>query len=109
MIPALFIFRLDLKLYLLVQSINLFNILFLVLGASALCFVTWNSAVKLLGAVKTSAYIHMVPVITAITSILVLQEKVTSVAVLGIALTLAGVFISENGISKKATGEFENE
>lgn len=109
MIPALFIFRLNLKLYPLAQPINLFNILFLGLGASALCFVTWNSAVKLLGAVKTSAYIYMVPVITVITSVLVLQEKVTGVAVLGIALTLAGLFISENRISKRAKGKFENE
>lgn len=109
MIPALFIFRLNFKLDPLAQPINLFNILFLGLGASALCFVTWNSAVKLLGAVKTSTYIYMVPVITVITSILVLQEKVTGAAVLGIALTLAGLFISENRITKKAKGEFENE
>jgi hypothetical protein len=34
--------------------------LYLGLGASALCFVTWNFAVKELGAVKTSVYIYMV-------------------------------------------------
>lgn len=35
------------------------DILYLGLGASALCFVTWNFAVKELGAVKTSVYIYM--------------------------------------------------
>lgn len=48
MIPALFIFRFELGLSRLTQPINLFNILFLGFGASALCFVTWNLAVKIL-------------------------------------------------------------
>lgn len=71
------------------------NLLFLGLGASALCFVTWNTAVKRLGSVKTSVYIYMVPVITAVTSALVLRERVTATAVCGIVLTLAGLLISE--------------
>lgn len=79
----------------------LFNILFLGLGASALCFVTWNFAVKILGCVKTSAYIYMVPVITTITSALILGEEITLGMVCGIALTLAGLFLSENKGAKK--------
>lgn len=78
-----------------------FNLLFLGFGASALCFVTWNTAVKQLGSVKTSVYIYMVPVITAITSALILQEKITPAAVCGILLTLAGLFISEKRTWKK--------
>ena len=71
------------------------NLLFLGLGASALCFVTWNLAVKILGSVRTSVYIYMVPVITTVSSALVLKEPVTMTAVCGIALTLAGLFLSE--------------
>lgn len=74
----------------------LLNLLFLGFGASALCFVTWNTAVKQLGSVKTSVYIYMVPVITAVTSALILHEKITPVAVCGIVLTLAGLFLSEH-------------
>lgn len=66
------------------------NLLFLGLGASALCFVTWNTAVKHLGSVKTSVYIYMVPVITAVTSAVILHETLTTTAVCGIVLTLAG-------------------
>jgi drug/metabolite transporter (DMT)-like permease len=77
------------------------NTLFLGLGASALCFVTWNVAVKLLGAVKTSVYIYLVPVITVVTSVLVLREAVTWVSVVGMALTVAGLFLSE----KKTKGK----
>lgn len=72
------------------------NLLFLGLGASALCFVTWNLAVKILGSVKTSVYIYAVPVITTVTSALILHEKVTPVMVCGIVMTLAGLLLSEN-------------
>jgi len=95
MIPALFVFPFELGMERFSGSANLFNILFLGLGASALCFVTWNTAVKILGAVKTSIYIYMVPAITVITSILVLHEKITWLAVCGTVLTVAGLFISE--------------
>jgi drug/metabolite transporter (DMT)-like permease len=77
------------------SPINLFNILFLGLGASALCFVTWNLAVRLLGAVKTSVYIYLVPVITVVTSMIVLHETITWMLALGMALTLAGLFLSQ--------------
>lgn len=79
------------------------NLLFLGLGASALCFVTWNFAVGTLGAVKTSVYIYMVPVITTAASALVLKETITGAAGLGILLTLCGLGLSES--SKKSKGE----
>ena len=101
MIPALFMFGFKPNINQMIQPVNLFNILFLGLGASALCFVTWNSAVKILGAVKTSVYIYMVPVITAVTSVIVLSETITGIAVFGILLTLAGLFISEPKTSTK--------
>lgn len=95
MIPALFLFNFELGLERFMQPLNLFNILFLGLGASALCFVTWNLAVKFLGAVKTSIYIYMVPVITVATSIIVLDDRITWMSALGTILTMTGLFISE--------------
>jgi drug/metabolite transporter (DMT)-like permease len=99
MFPALFIFDFHFGFSRFANSTNLTNILFLGLAASALCFVTWNFAVKLLGAVNTSIYIYMVPVITVITSMVVLHEKITPMAVLGTTLTLMGLFISESKLN----------
>ena len=93
MLPALFRFEAGWQRF--TNPVNLFNLLFLGLGASALCFVTWNTAVKMLGAVRTSVYIYMVPVITVAISILVLHETLTGMSVLGMALSLSGLFISE--------------
>lgn len=70
------------------------NLLYLGLGASALCFVTWSVSVKLLGAVRTSVYIYAIPVIAVVGAILILHERLSTAAVLGIVLTLAGLWIS---------------
>ncbi|MGI6499988.1 MAG: DMT family transporter [Anaerostipes sp.] len=96
MIPALFLFDFRLGLLRFMNPIYLLNIIYLGLGASALCFVTWNFAVRMLGAVKTSVYIYMVPVITVVTSILILHEQITPMAAIGTALTLMGLLLSEN-------------
>lgn len=95
MLPTLFFFDFRLELTRFANPLYLFNILFLGLGASALCFVTWNFAVKTLGAVKTSVYIYMVPVITVAASMAILHEKITPLAAAGTILILAGLFLSE--------------
>ena len=78
----------------LLQPARLLNLLYLGLGASALCFVTWNFAVGRLGAVKTSTYIYLVPVVTLVTSALTLGEPVTPLSAAGAALTVAGLLLS---------------
>ena len=77
---------------------NLLNLLFLGLGASALCFVTWNTAVRLLGAVRTSVYIYLTPVITIVASVLILHEPFTWMTGIGTVLTLAGLVLSEGRV-----------
>ncbi len=105
MVPALFLFDFEVRLERFADMTYLLNILYLGLGASALCFVTWNLAVKALGAVKTSVYIYMVPVITVVTSVLILKEPVTWVSIMGTVLAVAGLFLSE--YSGKGSGDSE--
>lgn len=85
--------------------VNWSNVVFLGLGASAFCFVAWTFAIKRLGAVQSSVYIYLVPVVTVITAALILQERITWMAALGTALTLAGLVVSEIrqfGVRRKA-------
>ncbi|MCL1854104.1 MAG: DMT family transporter [Clostridia bacterium] len=79
----------------LLKPLNLLNLLFLGLGASALCFVTWNTAVKLIGPVKTSVYIYLSPAVTILAAFLLLRDPLLPMALLGAALTLAGLIISQ--------------
>ncbi|MDR2897840.1 MAG: DMT family transporter [Spirochaetaceae bacterium] len=95
MLPVLLPFHFEWGFERFTRPVNIGNMLFLGLGASALCFVTWNFAVRVLGAVKTSIYIYLVPVITVVTSVIVLDEGITWMSALGTALTLVGLYLSE--------------
>lgn len=108
MVPALFLFDFRLELTRFAEPVYLFNILYLGFGASALCFVTWNFAARKLGAVKSSVYIYLNPVITVAASALILKESVTGMAVAGTLLTLAGLIISEKKIAKGKRGVEEH-
>lgn len=95
MLPVLLLSDTSLDIARLASPAILLNMLYLGFGASALCFLTWNYSVSVLGAVRTSAYLYLVPVITIAFSALVLSEPVTPLMVLGTALTLAGLMLSQ--------------
>ena len=59
--------------------------------ASMLCFLGWNWCLKRIGVVRATNFIYLNPVITMITSVLVLNERVTWMAILGAALILGGL------------------
>lgn len=75
------------------------NLLFLGLGASALCYLTWNKTLHTLGALRCSNYIYIIPVVTIVASALFLQEGITAKSLAGVLLTIAGLVISENKFS----------
>ena len=95
MVPAAFRMEFTLNLQRLANASNLFNMLFLGLMASAMCFVIWNWAVGILGAVKTTLYIYIVPVVTILTAAMILNETITPIALLGASLTFLGMFIAQ--------------
>jgi drug/metabolite transporter (DMT)-like permease len=67
------------------------NILTLGCVASMLCYTLWNLVLARLGTVRATNFIYLNPVITIITSWLVLDEKITWMAILGAILVLAGM------------------
>ena len=95
MLPTLFVLPVNRNWESVFKPVNLLNMLFLGLGASALCFVFWNLASKLLGAVKASIYIYIIPVVTVISSFFILHERITIMAGFGTGLTILGLFLSE--------------
>ena len=71
------------------------NLLFLGLVASATCYVMWNKAASIVGVVSVSAYLYLTPVVTVVASVIVLAEPLTWQIVLGVALTVTGLVLSE--------------
>lgn len=98
MIPFLFTseFNFDVNKILTFKSLS--NLLFLGIVASSLCYVVWNFAVDKLGVIKTNNYIYLIPAITLIFSVLILNEKITLFSSLGAILIFLGVYISEHGL-----------
>ena len=79
----------------LLNPVMVANLLFLGLVASATCYVMWNKSAGILGVVKASAYIYLSPIITVACSVAVLGEPLTWQIALGVALTIAGLVLSE--------------
>lgn len=73
----------------------LFNFLFLGVGASAMGFFVWNLSTQWIGALKTSVYIYVSPIVTVVLSIFILNERLTIRSAIGAVLILTGLVISQ--------------
>lgn len=71
------------------------NFLFLGLVGSALCFVLWNKAFRILGVVTTNTFIYLMPFITIVAARIFLDEPISPLALLGAVLITAGVVLSQ--------------
>ena len=96
-ILPMFLFRpLNWDNVLMMQPIVFGNLLFLGFVASMLCFIAWNACVKELGAVKSTNYIYIVPLVTLLTSAVIINEKITWIALPAVFLSCV-VYIWQNG------------
>ena len=77
------------------------NLLFLGLIASMLCYLLWNAAMQRLGAVRTTNYIYLNPLVTILTAALCIDERITPVALAGAALILYGMWQAERPARRK--------
>lgn len=85
----------------LLHPVVLFNLLFLGVVASLICFVVWNVVLKHLGTVEASNYIYLNPLFTLFGSVVWLDETLTGMACVGIVLILAGVYLAEKRGERK--------
>ena len=94
-LPVLPFLRVDLSPGRFADPLMLGNLLFLAVLASAVCYMTWNAALKSIGSVTANVYVYLSPVITLIASAIFLGEPITARAVGAIALILAGLWLSQ--------------
>ena len=81
------------------HSTLLWNLLFLGCVASTLCFLAWNWTMKKLGAVTVTNYVYFNPVTTILFAWLILSEPITVYFLIGTALILGGMYLSDKGPS----------
>ena len=71
------------------------NIAFLGFLSSGLAFILWQQGIERIGSIRASNYIYLVPLITAITGILTLDEKLTINMFIGAILILLGLYLAQ--------------
>lgn len=77
------------------------NLLFLGIVASSGCFLLWNWVMKVIGAVKSSYYLYCQSPITMLAAFLVLHERITWMAIAGIAILIPGMLLAIKGKNLK--------
>lgn len=109
MIPALAIMGFSPDLQILSKPEVFLPFLYLGIGACAVCFATWNYALHVLGAMKTSAYIYLVPFVNILFAAWILKEKITWAAITGTLLILCGLYLSERRTRRPESGITDGE
>lgn len=94
-LPAFLLHPLQPDFTVLSQPTVLFNLLFLAVLASLICYVLWNVVLKQLGTVRASNYIYLNPLVTMVASVMILHEQITWITLMGAASIVLGVYLAE--------------
>lgn len=71
------------------------NILALTVFSSLFGYLIWNKVLKQLGTVLASNYIYGIPLVTIITAVIALGERITAMAIAGAIAIIAGMVMAE--------------
>lgn len=74
----------------------------LTIFASVLAFLLFTYAVKQIGITKSNAFVNLIPAITYIFAILILDDKLEAQKLTGIAIVITGLFVSQIKFRRKA-------
>ncbi len=77
------------------------SLLMLGIFASSVAYVLFAYIVNRLGVIKSSLYTNIIPVFTSLFAFFILGETFTNQKIIGMAVVIAGVFLSETGSRKK--------
>ncbi len=77
------------------QSVVILNILYLGVISSGLAFILWQQGIEKIGSIKASNYIYLVPLITAIAGVILLNETMSHKMAIGAILIIAGLYVAQ--------------
>ena len=80
------------------------NLLFLSIVASMICYLAWNFVIKHLGIVVATNWVYFNPITTILFAWWLLSEEITVWFLMGSALILIGMYMSDHYAIKKPEG-----
>ena len=75
-------------------------LVFLAVGPTTLCTLLWQRAAREAGAQQIRNLLFLIPVIAMIAGLVILDESVTFIGVMGAAMILCGVWCSDLGMKR---------
>ena len=85
------------------------NLLFLSVVASMVCYVMWNWVISKLGAVVATNWVYFNPIVTILFAWWLLHEKITAWFLLGSMLIIVGMLLSERRFFTRNGQELKGE
>lgn len=76
-------------------------ILYLGLGTSVIAFLLWNAAIAKLGTARTALFGNLIPMLSTIEAIIILNEKFEWIHLISGILILIGLFIANTKFTKR--------
>lgn len=70
-------------------------IIALAIFSSTLAFMFYTTGVRVIGIARTSIFTNLIPVVTAITSYLILKEHINHAKLAGMAIVITGLFLTQ--------------
>jgi len=80
---------------------NMMAIAYVAIFASIVAFVSWNSAVQVVGPNRSGLFIHVIPISSAILAIIFLGEKLEVYHIAGVVPIIIGILLTTRGVNKK--------
>jgi drug/metabolite transporter (DMT)-like permease len=78
-----------------ISTSSLLSVLYLGVVGSGICFILVTIGIRELGAARANIFANIVPVVAAIVSFLLLNEVMPATKIMGIAVTILGLFLSQ--------------
>ena len=76
----------------------MYSLIFLSIFASSIAFILYTYVVRDLGLAKANIFTNFIPVFTAIGAFFILKEGFTVMKVIGIVITISGVYLSQRTV-----------
>jgi drug/metabolite transporter (DMT)-like permease len=87
--------------------LTLGTILYAAFVTTILAYVAWNTAVDIVGAPRAGAFLHTIPLFSALLATTLLGETIEAFHVLGFALILSGVTLVARPSGREAAADLE--
>ncbi len=94
MLLPFYLYELNEKGGIAINTENLSAILYLGLGASVICFLIWNKAIVALGSGRTALFGNLIPIFSSIEAVIILDEQFSWIHVISMIIVFTGIVLA---------------